>query len=780
MPEPGWTHLDPSDLDPDADPNAEAEDTGYAIEESALEARSTSSEEETDDTEEVGSSFAARAQAIAAGVGKGASLGLQAVGRMNPRTRIGVASGLSVLALAGAMFTRGSGSGKPAPPAQIAAEPTTTQKTEEQTSTPKAKQDELDAMKAEQVKAEKEALAAKTTAATPAPEDKKAGPEKNIAPADPLQEKPPALDALPDPSTVLAANSDSKDKSGFDLPLPSPAGPQDPAPKPTAEPPLPPISSPSQPTDQKPSGDGKTAPLPGADPATPVTGEVSPAPAPGSSSALSAIGDDLDKLPAQPKPAAAQTQPVTEPSLPGGASHPGDTPKGEPEKKDPGKQNPDQPNPAAGGAPEVIAIPPVAEKPLDTALPPTGNTQPPTPTGNTPRPTPTIPETGNSEPKVESQPSSAPVASSSPSVSIPEPTAAAPSDLAKPQPELAPSAPPKELPKTAIEAAAGALAVGGTAAAATETAAIPPHDKIPPDTKTEAAASEAIPIRNTRASLPRDLNSAEDPRGDESQDLFDSGADTSAVTPTPANAQATDKERQFEVEAPAPKTRGRVVQAEPEPKPDRVEAAYHRVEKEENFWTISRLYYGSGRYYKALWAANRDTVPVIDQLREKQVIVIPAQEDLDGSLIEPARVARATASGASQSASARTNTRNPKSADRSPRRSLAASGIDSIADDDDENFAARGRSKGRSSARERDIDDGLDRVSDTTRDRTADLPIHKVRQNETLRSIARDRLGDSKRANEILRLNRGVIEDPSNLVAGQVIELPEDAKPGRR
>jgi nucleoid-associated protein YgaU len=108
-------------------------------------------------------------------------------------------------------------------------------------------------------------------------------------------------------------------------------------------------------------------------------------------------------------------------------------------------------------------------------------------------------------------------------------------------------------------------------------------------------------------------------------------------------------------------------------------------------------------------------------------------------------------------------------------------GIDLIADgDDDDDFAARGRSK----SRERDIDDGLDRASDirsnANSNRDADLPLHKVRPRETLRSIARDRLGDSRRAKEILQLNRGLIDDPSSLVAGQVIELPEDAKPGRR
>ena len=51
-----------------------------------------------------------------------------------------------------------------------------------------------------------------------------------------------------------------------------------------------------------------------------------------------------------------------------------------------------------------------------------------------------------------------------------------------------------------------------------------------------------------------------------------------------------------------------------------------------------------------------------------------------------------------------------------------------------------------------------------------------MRPYDTLRSIARDMLGDSRRSGEILDLNRGVIDDPSQLIVGQVLELPEDAR----
>jgi nucleoid-associated protein YgaU len=58
--------------------------------------------------------------------------------------------------------------------------------------------------------------------------------------------------------------------------------------------------------------------------------------------------------------------------------------------------------------------------------------------------------------------------------------------------------------------------------------------------------------------------------------------------------------------------------------------------------------------------------------------------------------------------------------------------------------------------------------------------MYRIRPHETLRSIARDTLGDSRRARELLELNRDVIDDPDRLTPGQVIDLPEDARPARR
>jgi nucleoid-associated protein YgaU len=331
------------------------------------------------------------------------------------------------------------------------------------------------------------------------------------------------------------------------------------------------------------------------------------------------------------------------------------------------------------------------------------------------------------------------------------------------------SPPPKELPETAIKA--GEAAIAG-AAAASETMREPKAH--PEETSADDGGFVGIPIQNTRASQPHDLNESDDPRGDDSFLLLDNGPESSAVSPQPVQAENSAKGRRFEVEAPVPKTKGRVstVESQTQARPNRVETVYHRVESGENFWTISRLFYGSGRYYVALWSANKKAVPAMDALARGQVIVIPPQEDLDPALIESTRIATTPATGkASRMTTAKGGGRTP-GAVPSSRKSFKESGIDPIINDDDERFAERGR--------ERDIDDGIDRASDTVSERPSDLPIHKVRPRESLRSIARDRLGDSRRADEIFELNRGLLEDPDNLVPGQVIELPEDAKPGRR
>jgi nucleoid-associated protein YgaU len=259
----------------------------------------------------------------------------------------------------------------------------------------------------------------------------------------------------------------------------------------------------------------------------------------------------------------------------------------------------------------------------------------------------------------------------------------------------------------------------------------------------------------------------------------------------------------------------------------RVETVPHVVERNENFWTISRQYYGSGRYYRALWKANADRCPRIDGLRVNDVIIIPPPEDLDPSAIEPpgensrssrgpngvnpsglpgARERRRTAavdpdeptgdsSGAVAAgapaprrgaAGARTNqlsnigdsTQIQRSSRISSELELPAAGSDGV-------FTRDRRSvEGRSLLAGERLDDEPElraarrprSSSDDANDGFETRPAYKVRPNDTLRSIARDTLGNARRANEILELNREKIDDPSSLIVGQMLELPEDAR----
>jgi nucleoid-associated protein YgaU len=238
-----------------------------------------------------------------------------------------------------------------------------------------------------------------------------------------------------------------------------------------------------------------------------------------------------------------------------------------------------------------------------------------------------------------------------------------------------------------------------------------------------------------------------------------------------------------------------------DPGSQRVEPSHHIVERGENFFTIAQLYYGSGpAYYLALWKYNAEKYPDIRTVHINDVILIPAVEDLDPAYIRqphssPARgrdesavstrnpageLAGPGPSGSERPKSfpttrtARTSDTTSAVATRRPVRvdrelelpvgdadpEIAHGGRETLADgsgEEDENGPAA-----RSTARPRNL------VSN-------DRPVYKVRRYDSLRSIARDILGDARRADEIYEINRDVIGDPTHLTPGQLLELPEDA-----
>jgi outer membrane protein, multidrug efflux system len=117
----------------------------------------------------------------------------------------------------------------------------------------------------------------------------------------------------------------------------------------------------------------------------------------------------------------------------------------------------------------------------------------------------------------------------------------------------------------------------------------------------------------------------------------------------------------------------------------------HVVRANENFWTISLLYYRSSRYCKALWAANKDAVPDFNNLAVGTKILIPRFEQLDPALFvelpAPAAAGPETAPGGgaaplpqpvpppanSAGPFTQDGTKNPAIKDTGGERSVAAS-----------------------------------------------------------------------------------------------------------
>lgn len=179
-----------------------------------------------------------------------------------------------------------------------------------------------------------------------------------------------------------------------------------------------------------------------------------------------------------------------------------------------------------------------------------------------------------------------------------------------------------------------------------------------------------------------------------------------------------------------------------------LEALPHVVQRGENFYTISRLYYGSGRYWKALWSANRDVSPQPADLVVGATVRVLPPEQLDPALIEPL-----------------------EDQGSSDRRLAGRDENVSRAGDGSENQVLLPTA---TPQRLRPNSDAL--VSEELDSATR---AYVVRSDyETLRSIARDALGDARRAEEILRMNRELLGERTELTPGMRLRLP--AGPPRR
>ena len=186
----------------------------------------------------------------------------------------------------------------------------------------------------------------------------------------------------------------------------------------------------------------------------------------------------------------------------------------------------------------------------------------------------------------------------------------------------------------------------------------------------------------------------------------------------------------------------------------------HTVQPGENFWTISKQYYNSPRYYQALHQANAGQVPDIRKLYVGTVIRVPPPETLDRSLVTPPLIGAAVDGPAiSRASTAETDGNDSIDPGTTP-----------------ETAPMPGRSTRPGLRNARSALSARSEPAEAPR-----RPTYRVKPNDTLRSIARDTLRDSHRATEIYNLNRDSLADPRALPApGTTLTLPTDAVIGPR
>ncbi len=148
----------------------------------------------------------------------------------------------------------------------------------------------------------------------------------------------------------------------------------------------------------------------------------------------------------------------------------------------------------------------------------------------------------------------------------------------------------------------------------------------------------------------------------------------------------------------------------------------YTVEPSDNFWSISRKVYGSGRYFNALASHNAKAVPRPEAMKPGTTIEIPPVEFLEQ------KYGFSTSREVSEAAR---NSAPPEGTNEAP-----ASGF----------F----------------ID-------------PAGVPMYKVSDQDTMSGIARAHLGRSSRWIQILELNRDKLQDGNTIAVGTILRLPPDA-----
>lgn len=153
------------------------------------------------------------------------------------------------------------------------------------------------------------------------------------------------------------------------------------------------------------------------------------------------------------------------------------------------------------------------------------------------------------------------------------------------------------------------------------------------------------------------------------------------------------------------------------------QAADHQIQEGDNFWSLSREIYGTGRYWKALQAFNADRVPDPNRMKLGTRIATPSTDVLEqrhANLIPRAAI---------------------------PELAIQpSSGVANLGGEQPGFFIG---------------DQGV--------------PMYRVGSEDTLSTIAERHLGRSSRWIQVFEMNRDTLKNGNDLKIGSVLRLPADA-----
>lgn len=169
----------------------------------------------------------------------------------------------------------------------------------------------------------------------------------------------------------------------------------------------------------------------------------------------------------------------------------------------------------------------------------------------------------------------------------------------------------------------------------------------------------------------------------------------------------------------------------------------HTILAGDSAYKLARQYLGDGKYFKQIVDANPKVFGNSGQVKIGSEVVIPSLEAArPGAKASPTRLADATIG---------------KPAGTKADKVGKIDSLDTLAKLENQAKQAR-----------------LDKQASLVKPAALAKASYTVRKGDTLSSIARNQLGSTGRAEEIMRLNKSLIKDPDSLPMGLAILLPNN------